>query len=80
MKTADAISHRICPDCSVEIPVYEDIRTWCEHCDWNIGNETPRADEGFLADRYGLYPEEDAHQEPLHVKSPVCSRKIWAQH
>lgn len=32
--------------------MHEDVRTWCERCDWNLGGETPLADEGFFARQY----------------------------
>jgi hypothetical protein len=45
-------SQRTCPDCGADVPVHEGVRTWCERCDWNVGSDTPLADEGFFARQY----------------------------
>jgi heat shock protein HtpX len=43
---------KTCPDCSAEIPVEDDVRAWCDRCNWNLGGETTPRDEGFLGRQY----------------------------
>jgi Zn-dependent protease with chaperone function len=68
---------RTCPSCYAEIPVHRGLRTWCERCNWNIGDEAPPADEGFFArqyirlgERYGKTMVEALKKAPPHDLRP----------
>jgi heat shock protein HtpX len=41
-----------CPDCSAEVPVEKGVRTWCEHCNWNVGGDAAPPEQSFLARQY----------------------------
>ncbi|MBO0755284.1 MAG: hypothetical protein J2P54_05455, partial [Bradyrhizobiaceae bacterium] len=68
---------RACPSCNAEIPVHAGLRTWCERCDWNIGDEAPEANDGFFArqyirlgERYGKTMLEALKKAPSHDLRP----------
>jgi Zn-dependent protease with chaperone function len=52
MSTVEGLGVRSCPACGAEVPVEEGVRTWCDRCGWNLGDEGVRSEESFLARQY----------------------------
>jgi Zn-dependent protease with chaperone function len=71
--------HRTCPSCNAQLPVHAGLRTWCERCNWNIGDEAPAADEGFFSRQYVRLGERHGKVmlEALKKVSPHDLRPRW---